>query len=84
MNEQWRVCLDGYEVSDAENMAHAAAKGLMARGGSHPRATLSVESVRQLRKDREAGISFSRLAQSYGISIATAFNAVKGKNWSHA
>lgn len=84
MNEQWRVCLDGYEVSDAENMAHAAAKGLMARGGSHPRAKLSVESVRQLRKDREAGISFSRLAQSYGISIATAFNAVKGKNWSHA
>ena len=71
-------------VSHAENMRHAAACGLMARGDRHPQSKLTTESVKQLRRDRESGMSFSRLARRYGVSIATAFNAANGKNWSHA
>lgn len=70
-------------VSHAENMRHAAASGLMARGTGHPGAKLNDDAVRALRADRCAGLSFPRLARKYGISIATAFYAAKGTNWKH-
>ncbi len=67
----------------AGNMAHAAEAGLMVRGQDHPRAKLTDERVRSLRADRTAGLSFSRLAKKYGVSIATAFHAANGTNWKH-
>lgn len=65
------------------NMEHAADMGLMARGEAHPGRKLSDERVRQLRADRAAGMSFSRLARKHGVSIATAFNAANGTTWAH-
>ncbi len=70
-------------VTHAENMRHAAEAGLMAHGVAHPAAKLNDDAVRALRADRGAGLSFSRLARKYGISIATAFNAANGTNWKH-
>lgn len=63
------------------NMAHAAVHGLMVCGESHPQHKLNADSVKQLRQDRSDGLSFSMLANKYGVSIATAFNAAKGINW---
>ena len=70
-------------VTHAENMRHAAETGLMVRGESHPQAKLTEDGVRSLRMDRASGLSFSRLAKKYGISIATAFNAANGNTWKH-
>lgn len=70
-------------TTHAENMRHAAEAGLMVRGTQHPTAKLNDDSVRALRADRAAGLSFSRLASRYGISIATAFHAANGTNWKH-
>lgn len=70
-------------VSHAENMRHASESGLMVHGAAHPAAKLNDDAVRSLRADRVAGLSFSRLARKYGISIATAFYAANGTNWKH-
>lgn len=70
-------------VSRNENMAHAANSGLMVRGESHPASKLTEQSVAALRIDRDAGMSFSKLASKYGISIATAFNVAHGNYWRH-
>ena len=70
-------------VTHAGNMRHAAEAGLMAHGVNHPAAKLNDNTVRALRADRGAGLSYSRLARKYGISIATAFHAAKGTNWKH-
>lgn len=70
-------------VTRKGNMEHAARTGLMARGDRLPQAKLTPDSVIALRSDRAAGVSFSKLAAKYGVSIATAFNAANGKNWSH-
>lgn len=70
-------------VTHAQNMRHAADSALMVRGESHPQHKLTESRVRQLRLDRAGGMSFSKLAAKHGVSIATAFNAANGKNWSH-
>jgi hypothetical protein len=70
-------------VSHAENMRHAAETGLMTRGEDHPGSKMTEESVRQLRIDREKGDSFSQIARKHGLSIATAYQIVKRKYWSH-
>lgn len=70
-------------VTHAGNMAHAAAAGLMVKGEKHPASKLTEDSVRQLRLDRDNGMSFSRLAKKHGISTSTAFQIVTRKYWSH-
>lgn len=70
-------------VTHAGNMRHAADTGLMARGEMLPQSKLTASSVSSLRADRLSGLSFSKLAKKYGVSIATAFNAATGKTWSH-
>jgi hypothetical protein len=70
-------------VTRAENMRHAATTGLMARGEQHYQSKLTEAEVRSLRADRATGLSFSKLAAKYGISIATAFQIAKGNYWSH-
>ena len=70
-------------VTRNENMEHASKTGLMASGTNHPQSKLTPHSVESLRADKQAGASYSKLAAKYGVSIATAFNADKGNNWSH-
>lgn len=70
-------------VTHAQNMRHAADNALMVRGERHPGHKLTEDRVKQLRADRAAGLSFSKLAAKHGISIATAFNVATRKYWSH-
>jgi hypothetical protein len=70
-------------TTHAGNMKHAADNGLMARGEAHPGSKLTADTVRQLRLDRGAGLSFSRLATKHGVSIATAFGVVHRTQWKH-
>ena len=70
-------------VTRKGNMEHAARTGLMVRGATHHQSKLTPATVVQLRQDQSAGMSYSKLAAKYGVSIATAFNAAKGNNWNH-
>lgn len=70
-------------VTRKGNMEHAAAMGLMVRGEQHPQSKLTDDGVRALRADRAGGLSFSKLAKKYGISIGTAYQAAMGRHWRH-
>lgn len=70
-------------VSHAENMRHAAESGLIVRGEDHPAHKMTEAGVRQLRDDRKAGLSYSRIAKKHGLSIATAYQIAQRKYWSH-
>lgn len=70
-------------VTRKANMEHAGRTGLMVRGEAHPGSKMDESSVRQLRADRSAGLSFSVIARKHGISIATAFNIAGGTLWGH-
>lgn len=70
-------------TTHAGNMRHAAQTGLLKRGEDHGGSKLTEIEVVNLRADRTLGISFSKLAAKYGVSIATAFNVVNKKLWSH-
>ena len=70
-------------ISRKGNMEHAARSGLMVRGEAHHQAKFSTAGVVQIREQRARGRTFSKLAADHGVSIATAFNAVTGKNWGH-
>lgn len=51
------------------------------RGESHHAAKMTSESVRQLRDDREQGMSFSELGRKYNIGTSAAFKIAKGLLW---
>lgn len=70
-------------VSHAGNMRHAAEIGLMVRGEAHGGSKLTEQSVRELRADRAAGLSYSKLAAKHGVAVATAYQIVQRKYWSH-
>lgn len=53
------------------------------RGGYHHNARLTEHDIRSLRTDREQGLSYSSLAQKYGISLAHAYRIVNRHAWSH-
>lgn len=70
-------------VSHAQNMAHAARIGLMARGENHRGSKMTEARVRLLRQQRAQGMSFSKLAREHGLAIGTTYQIAVGKLWSH-
>lgn len=46
-------------------------------------AKLTEESVRQMRRDREAGVYLKDLAERYGVNIRTVSDVVKRRTWRH-
>lgn len=71
-------------TTHAGNMKHAAENGLMVHGEDHPSAKLDEASVRLLRADRAAGMSFSRLSMKHGICISQAWQIATGNAWRHS
>lgn len=47
----------------------------------HHAAKMTAAKVRRLRSDRAAGMSFSRLAAKYGLSIGPTYRIAKGLSW---
>ena len=58
-------------VTHAENMAHAARTGLMARGESHPGAKVSNADVEAIRARRANGEGLGSLSSSFGLAKST-------------
>ena len=53
------------------------------KGEKHAKAKLTEADVLAIRTKRLQGISFSKLAEEYGVCKRTIQNAVSGKNWSY-
>lgn len=70
-------------VTHAENMAHAARIGLMARGERHPGSRLTADNVREIRRLRSEGVPLPIICARFGIARSTASLAANGRNWRH-
>lgn len=65
-------------VTHAENMAHAAKAGLMARGERHGGSKISDADAAQLCVRRAAGESLTKLAREFGVAVSTASQIANG------
>lgn len=54
-----------------------------ARGESHPRAKLTNDAVREIRRRREEGATCDVLASEFGVAKSSIFGIVNRKTWSH-
>jgi hypothetical protein len=73
-------------VTRAENNKRAAEMGLYRgrwTGRRNPNAKLTDEAVADMRRQARAGETYTRLAEAAGVSVTTAYNAVRGNTWSH-
>lgn len=59
---------------------HVLKHGDMA-GEKNPAAKLTEEIVLQMRKSRSEGLSYSKIAKMYNVSIGTAHSVVNGTTW---
>ena len=74
------MCAKGRHVSGGSKTPSSQCK--YERGESHHGAKLTAAKVREMRKAyARGGVSFSRLGREYGVGIAAAHGAVKGKTW---
>lgn len=80
--------------TSAQNTQDAIAKGRMAVGEANPRATITEADVREIRRryaaaplspngKRKRNGVLPGIAQSFGISYATANDIVRWRTWSH-
>lgn len=58
-------------------------KCLYKRGQQHHASKMTAKAVRALRMDHAAGMSFSRLAKKYGLSIGPTYRIAKRITWRH-
>ena len=73
--------------SQADNMADAARKGRVrnngAKGAEHPRARLTDEDVRQIRRLLSDGVSKAAIARLFGVDRSTVSLIARRKTWRH-
>ena len=50
-------------------------------GETHGNAKLTAEKVRELRRSHAEGATLRALAEKYGVSNVSIYNAVSGKTW---
>ena len=70
-------------VTHAENERHAAIMGLKARGERSPRAKLTEDDVRAIRRRCELGYTKAQLGRMYGVSDVAICYIVSRRNWAH-
>ena len=78
-------CADNLEwVTHADNVRHAFATGLNARGSHHANSKLTERAVRRMRQLRATcGWSFKRLGLKFGVTTSVAHAAATGRSWRH-
>jgi len=69
-----------YEGTRAQNMQDARDRGRLVnpRGEQHPKARLSDQDVRDIRRLHDRGVSYDALGARYGISPRYAYNLCTG------
>lgn len=76
-----------FEGTHADNMADMAAKGRAKpngiRGSRHPRAKLTEDDVREIRRMLGAGVSQPAVAKRFGVSRSAINNVANSYHWRH-
>jgi hypothetical protein len=67
--------------TDKDNYDDMVAKGRKAKFDYKALSPLTPDHVDRLRLDRQGGLSFSKLAKRYGVSIAAAWKVVNFHSW---
>ena len=70
-------------VSPHENEAHKLKHGTRARGERQHLSKLTDSKVKEMRELQKTGLTFKKLAETYGVTIAAAHRAVRGFTWKH-
>ena len=66
-----------------ENTRDALDSGTFALGERANKSGLTADGVRQMRKLRLEGIALQPIADKFGVSLAAASLAIRGKTWAH-
>ena len=66
-----------------ENARQRDEHGTQLRGEQLPQTKLTAKKVLEIRKRRESGETFKKIARDYGLRPETVFYAVKGTSWNH-
>lgn len=69
-------------VTHRQNMAHAAAMGLVAKGARNGNAKLTAAKVKRILRDALT-MTHDAVAIRYGLGRITVSNIVRGKHWKH-
>lgn len=76
-----RICNLEY-VTPKENMKHRAdVLGMTQYGTDNPANRLSEDNVREIRKLRATGMTYKRIADTFGVTPSAAQNIIYGKTW---
>jgi len=67
----------------AENNHDMAEKGRQCRGERSPRAKISPESIKEIKRLRKFGHPYRFIAKTYGVSISAISHIVSGRSWRH-
>lgn len=73
-----------YEGSSADNSQQMKEDGRSAAGERNGRVLLTERDVLKIREAREAKVAITKLAEEYGVHVATIDLIVRGKSWSKA
>ncbi len=65
----------------ADNDADSRERNRDSHGSRHPGAKLTEEQVVQLRSLRRTGRTYQSIADQFGVSLTTAYDACKGVSW---
>lgn len=68
--------------TQTDNMADAIERNRLHCGASNPRAKLTEDDVRAIRKNPE-GLTLAELSEKYGVSPASLSGIRNGKTWRH-
>jgi len=81
-----RLCVNPSHLfagSRLDNMRDAVSKGRQARGNMKPFAKFTPDTVRELRFDRDRGMTQAALAHKYGVAASSVQQIVEGRSWRH-
>lgn len=78
-----RECDRFHYISAEWAHANVGLRRVVVRGTAQHHAKLNDEAVAEMRRRYAAGETRKALAREFGVTDATAENALKGKNWSH-
>ena len=70
-------------VTRSQNLLHAVEQTGAYRGERNSQATITEETVREIRRMHSEGMGYKRLAKHFGVSWGLARGVASGRCWSH-